>query len=141
MPGKRLPLALLMPNPRIDTGVQQIGDRIGKDDPKDHDDRPCFIHHESWRFREAAVSGISELASSPDTENVARQDQTPSVLWVFFNHSVDDLHILAAKPEAVGTKTLQRKASGSARSSRITDACPSGFRGWRDRATCTGSAD
>jgi len=40
-------LSLLVPNSRIDGGVQQIGDQVGENNPNDHDDRDRFIQQES----------------------------------------------------------------------------------------------
>jgi len=41
--GRRFPL-LLVPEPGIDGGVEQIGDQISEDDAEDHGNGDCFIH-------------------------------------------------------------------------------------------------
>ena len=56
-------LSLLVPDPRIDGGVQEIGKQVGEDDPDD-DDCDCFIHQDSWRASEKLVSRHSRTCPS-----------------------------------------------------------------------------
>jgi len=40
-------LPLLVPDPRIDSGVEEIGDQVAEDDTQNHDDRDRFVQWES----------------------------------------------------------------------------------------------
>ena len=67
-------ITLLVPDPWIDAGVQQIGDQVGEDDTEDRGKH--FIQQDSWCFREASASGIPGLAPGPAAENAAMRDLT-----------------------------------------------------------------
>ncbi len=55
-------VSLLVPNPRIDHGVHEIGNQIREDDADDYDHTNRFIHQEPWRASEKPLSpGFQDL--------------------------------------------------------------------------------
>ena len=69
---------LPVPNPRIDGGVEEIGDQVGEDDTDYHGDDVCFIQQESWHASEKPVSRDSRICPRPYRREYGKARLTPS---------------------------------------------------------------